>query len=122
MFGNQRVGASAALLRRVRPGEAIAVSGVALALEYEAVCMRPEHWKAAGLTRSEAEKFVSAVIAMVEPVKNHFLWRPQSRDPNDELVLEAAINGHAGMLVTFNVKDFAGAAHSGWKQCCLVRL
>ena len=50
---------------------------------------------------------------MMEPVRSHYLWRPQLRDPNDELVLEAAINGHARMLVTFNLRDFAGASRFG---------
>ena len=36
----------------------------------------------------------------------HFLWRPQLSDPNDEMVLEVAINGRADALVTFNVRDF----------------
>jgi predicted nucleic acid-binding protein len=31
-------------------------------------------------------------------------------DPNDEMVIEAAINGRADVLVTYNVGDFAGAA------------
>ena len=31
---------------------------------------------------------------------------PQLRDPADEMVLEAAINGGADALVTFNRKDF----------------
>ena len=43
---------------------------------------------------------------MVEPVQAHFLWRPQLRDPNDEMVLEAAINGSATHLVSFNLRDF----------------
>ena len=43
---------------------------------------------------------------MVEPVQAHFLWRPQLRDPNDEMVLEAAINGAATHLVSFNLRDF----------------
>ena len=43
---------------------------------------------------------------MAEPVTTHFLWRPQLRDPADEMVLEAAINGRADALVTFNVRDF----------------
>jgi len=34
------------------------------------------------------------------------LWRPQLRDPGDELVLEAAVNGRANAIVTFNQKDF----------------
>jgi len=43
---------------------------------------------------------------MAEPVKTHFLWRPQLRDPNDEMVLEVAINGRANALVTFNRKHY----------------
>jgi len=34
----------------------------------------------------------------------------QGRDPNDEMVLEVAINGRAGALVTYNIADFAAAA------------
>jgi len=45
----------------------------------------------------------------VVPVRPHFLWRPQLRDPNDEMVLEAALNGGADTIVTFNTKDFLPA-------------
>ena len=40
------------------------------------------------------------------PVVPHFLWRPSLPDPDDEMVLEAAVNGGAEMVVTFNVQDF----------------
>lgn len=106
-------GASAALLRRIRLGDAIAVVSVALALEYEAVCGRLEHGQASGLSARQVDVFVDAVIAMMEPVRSHFLWRPQLRDPNDELVLEAAINGRVRMLVTFHARDFVGAGRFG---------
>jgi putative PIN family toxin of toxin-antitoxin system len=106
-------GASATLLRRVRAGDVIAVASVALALEYEAVCKRPEHQIASGLTRREVYLFADAVIAMIEPVKSHYFWRPQLRDPNDEMVLEVAINGRASILATFNVKDFLPAKRFG---------
>jgi predicted nucleic acid-binding protein len=53
--------------------------------------------------------FVDAVIAMAEPVESHYLWRPQLRDPGDELVLEAAVNGQAEAIVTFNKRDFGAA-------------
>ena len=46
---------------------------------------------------------------MIEPVEVHFQWRPQVRDPSDEMVLEATINGRADALVTYNVRDFARA-------------
>ena len=34
------------------------------------------------------------------------MWRPQLRDPADELVLDAAVNGQAAAIVTFNRRDF----------------
>ena len=61
---------------------------------------------AAGLSERKVEIFLDAVLAMAEPVKVHFLWRPQLRDPGDEMVLETAVNGQADTLVTFNVRDF----------------
>lgn len=99
-------GASAAILSQVRLGHVVMVLTVASALEYEAVCMRPEHRLTAGLSRQEAVVFVDAVIAMAEPVETHYRWRPQLNDPADEMVLEAAINGKVAALLTFNRKDF----------------
>ena len=46
----------------------------------------------------------------VQPVGLHYIWRPQLRDPGDEMVLEAAVNGQVSALVTHNVRDFAAAA------------
>ncbi len=99
-------GASAALVMAARHGQVTILANVGLALEYEASCRRPEHGIAAELSPAQVEVFVDAVIGMAEPVETHFLWRPQLRDPADELVLEAAANGQAAAIVTFNTKDF----------------
>lgn len=99
-------GASAALLTAARRGKITILANVALALEYEAICRRAEHGVAAGLKPAQVAIFVDAVIAMAESVESHFLWRPQLRDPSDELVLEAAVNGRASAIVTFNEQDF----------------
>jgi putative PIN family toxin of toxin-antitoxin system len=101
-------GASVALLMAARRERITILANVALALEYEATCRRAEHGVAAGLRPSQVNIFVDAVIAMVEPVETHFLWRPQLRDPADEMVLEAAVNGRASAIVTFNSEDFGG--------------
>jgi len=96
----------AALLMAARREQITILANVALALEYEATCRRVEHGVAAGLRPSQVSIFVDAVIAMAEPVETHFLWRPQLRDPADEMVLEAAANGRASAIVTFNSQDF----------------
>ena len=103
-------GASAAIIRAVRGRQATLLLSVPLALEYEAVCRRPEHRLEAGLSVRQVEVFLDAIIALGEPVQTHFLWRPQLRDPNDEMVLEAAVNGRADALVTFNMRDYGTAA------------
>lgn len=102
-------GASASLVRAARKGRITLLGNVALALEYEATCSLGDHVMAAGLTVDEVTIYIDAVIAMMEPVETHFLWRPQLRDPADELVLEAAVNGRAEAIVTFNRRDFGMA-------------
>ncbi len=102
-------GASAALLKAAVNGTVQLLASVSLAIEYEAKCSAPEHWTAAGLTKEEALIFADGVIALIEPVQTYFLWRPQLNDPEDEMVLEAAINGRADAVVTFNQKDFGNA-------------
>ena len=79
---------------------------VPLLIEYEATCSRPEHRLAAKLSEHEIGAFLDGLAALAEPVESHFLWRPRLRDANDEMVLEAAVNGRADAIVTFNVRDF----------------
>lgn len=93
-------------MRAARQGVIILLATVALALEYESICRQAEHKRASGLSDHEVEVFLNALIALAHPVETHFTWRPQLRDPADEMVLEAAINGRADALVTFNVADF----------------
>jgi putative PIN family toxin of toxin-antitoxin system len=99
-------GASAAALMAARAGRIVLLANVGLALEYEATCRLAEHQLAAELTPEQVGIFIDAVLAMVEPVETHYLWRPLLRDPADEFVLEAAVNGQAAAIVTFNRRDF----------------
>ena len=83
---------------------------VALALEYEAVLTRSEHLEISSYDAIEAVKIVKAFCSRGEPVHIAYRLRPQLRDPNDEFVLEAAYNGNADLIVTFNRRDFEFAA------------
>jgi putative PIN family toxin of toxin-antitoxin system len=99
-------GASAAILMAARRRRVVLLATVALFVEYEAVCERPEHRTAAGLSRDEVRIFLDALSSVVEEVEAHFLWRGRLRDANDDMVLDAAINGQADAIATFNRRDY----------------
>jgi putative PIN family toxin of toxin-antitoxin system len=99
-------GASAAVLRAIRQGRGTLLLSAALLIEYEATCQLAEHRLASGLTAGEVEAFLDGLAFLAEPVEVHYRWRPQLQDPGDEMVLEAAVNGRARALVTFNRRDY----------------
>ena len=105
-----RLGASFALLQALRKRRFVALVSVPLMLEYEAVLSRPEHLAAGSRTAESVVKFLDAFCLLATPVHLHYLWRPHTRDPADEMVLETALNGGAHALVTLNERDFATAA------------
>ena len=80
-----------------------------LFLEYEEVLKRPEHQLGSGLSLDQIDRVLRDLAAIVVPVDVQFLWRPQLSDPDDEMVLEAAINGGAKRIVTFNTRDLRAA-------------
>jgi predicted nucleic acid-binding protein len=78
-------------------------------LQYEAVLTRPEHHEKIGASVEEVGTILDTLCMLCDPVGISYLWRPVLRDPDDEMVLEAAINGAADRLLTFNERDFKGA-------------
>ncbi|MFZ0815109.1 MAG: putative toxin-antitoxin system toxin component, PIN family [Candidatus Sulfotelmatobacter sp.] len=104
-----RSGASNAVLRIVAQHGLIPLATPTLFLEYEDVLKRPEQRLVHKLSLQQIDEFLAELAALIKPVETHFLWRPQTHDPNDEMVLEAAINGRADALVTHNISDFLSA-------------
>lgn len=102
-------GASAELLRRVHSRRLGMLASVALFAEYEAVLTRPEHLRAMRHSAATTRRLLDELAERVLPVNGWFLWRPQLRDPADEMVLDVAVNGRADALVSFNRRDFGDA-------------
>ncbi|MDR1190025.1 MAG: putative toxin-antitoxin system toxin component, PIN family [Bifidobacteriaceae bacterium] len=104
-----RRGASFQTMRALRARRFTALVSVPLVLEYEAVLKRPEQLAAAGRTAAMTDAFLDALCAIAEPVELFYLWRPQARDPDDDMVLETAMNGRADWLVSLNTRDLEAA-------------
>ena len=102
-----RLGASFTLLQAMRDRQFLVLLSVPLILEYETVLKRPEQLAASGRSVLMTDAFLDALCLCGEPVHLHYLWRPQLRDPADEMVLETALNGRADVLVSMNIQDFA---------------
>jgi putative PIN family toxin of toxin-antitoxin system len=107
LLGQQ--GASHQLLKLIPSWQFVNVISVPLFLEYESVLKRSHLIEQHGLTSSEIDVLLGVWANYCQPVRLHYLWRPQLRDPQDEMVLETAVNGMARGIVTFNVKDFSPA-------------
>lgn len=103
----RRAGASAEVVRRVLRGELPAAASTALHLEYEAVVTRPEHLQASGFTHAEVMIVLDALAAAMAEAPIWWRLRPMSPDPSDDLVIEAAFNSGAELIVTSNERDLA---------------
>jgi predicted nucleic acid-binding protein len=55
-------------------------------------------------SRRETLDFLDDLCALCEPVFIHVNWRPQTRDPGDEMVIDAAVNGMADAIATFDLR------------------
>jgi predicted nucleic acid-binding protein len=71
------------------------LASVPLMVEYQAVMTRAEHLTASRLSVGDVSVLLDAVATVCTPVRLAFLWRPTLRDPDDDMVLEAAVNGQA---------------------------
>lgn len=106
-------GPSFALMQLVRQSVVTLCCSPALFLEFEDMLKRPEQLQASGLLAADIDAILNELAALTEPVTTHYQWRPQLRDPADEMVLEAAVNASADAIVTYSLRDFKPALRFG---------
>jgi putative PIN family toxin of toxin-antitoxin system len=99
-------GASRQVLEAARGRRFVLLLSVPLMLEYESVLTRPEHLAASGASSEDVSAVLDELASVGKRVELLIRTRPVLPDPNDEMVLETAINGRADAIVTFNDRDF----------------
>lgn len=102
------VGANRRVFRALAEGRALPVMGDKLLLEYESVCERPEQIAGCPLSLAERQAFLEDFLSLCQWVRVYYRWRPNLPDESDNHVLELALAGAAGMIVTNNRADFLG--------------
>ena len=112
-------GASRQVLEAARARRFELLLSVPLMLEYESVLTRPEHLAACGASIEDVSAVLDELASVGKKIELRIRTRPMLPDPNDEMVLETAINGHADAIITFNDRDFKPVAARF--RCSVVR-
>ena len=104
-------GASHRVLQAVLAGKIRLALSVALAIEYEEVCLRPGLIPA--LDSAQIVKVIDGLCSLSQHQRIFYTWRPFLPDPDDDLVLELALAAGAPFIITQNFKDFRGSESLG---------
>jgi putative PIN family toxin of toxin-antitoxin system len=107
-----RLGASHRLLKEIGVNSAFRIHlSVPLVLEYEEVLKRSSHTLA--LTHSDIDDLLDYLCSVAGLHTVFYLWRPFLPDPDDDMLLELAVEANCSRIVTYNVKDFLGIDRFG---------
>ncbi|MDH3718719.1 MAG: putative toxin-antitoxin system toxin component, PIN family [Planctomycetota bacterium] len=99
------VGANRAVLRACLSGKAQPLMGMALYLEFEDVLGREALMESSPLPPKERQELLAAFLSICEWVRVYYLWRPNLPDEGDNHLLELAMAGGAGSIITNNTRD-----------------
>jgi hypothetical protein len=82
--------------------------------EWQQALSRQEN-RPVGASAELAAGFLRFIASQCHLQEIYFLWRPFLKDADDDMVLELAVAARCGIIVTHNVRDFAGADRFGIK-------
>ncbi|MES2440390.1 MAG: putative toxin-antitoxin system toxin component, PIN family [Verrucomicrobiota bacterium] len=98
--GENREVLRACLLGKARP-----IMGAALFHEYEDLLGRSELMSKSPVSENERQILFDAFLSVTDWIKVYFLWRPNLPDEADNHLIELALAGSAGTIVSNNLKD-----------------
>ncbi len=102
-------GASYKLLNLINSKKFNINVSVPLIYEYEQVIAD----KIPKLSKNDITDYIDAICKLSNRHNIYYLWRPQLKDPKDEMVLELAIKSKSKYIITYNKIDFKNAKKFG---------
>ena len=107
-----RRGASHRLLQEIGRHQAFQIHlSVPLVLEYEEIAKR--HARTLSLTHSDIDDILNYLCSVAGLHNIYYLWRPYLADPDDDMLLELAVEAGCRRIVTFDARDFRGSETFG---------
>lgn len=106
-----RRGASFKLLTLIGRGYFDYAVSVPLVIEYEEVALRQA--AELGISPSAIHAILDRLCFWADQRVIFFLWRPYLADPEDDMVLEVAIESGAHYILSYNTRDFGNLDQFG---------
>jgi len=80
---------------------------IPLALEYEEVLKRESF--SLGLSMGDVDDLVDGLCAIANKRDVFYLWRPVAKDPDDDFLIDLAVECQADAIITYNQRDLQPA-------------
>jgi predicted nucleic acid-binding protein len=98
-------------MRLIDSGKFTVSISIPLVLEYEDAAKRL--LGSISLNMHDIDDIINYICRIANWRNIFYLWRPFLKDPKDDMVLELAVAGQCGTIVTYNTKDFEGIEQFG---------
>lgn len=108
-----RRGASYKLLTMLNDDRCQLNVSTALVFEYEEVLKRER--VQLGLSLEDIDALLDGICAIANKRDIFYLWRPVAIDPDDDFLLDLAVESQADFLITYNQRDLQPAERFGIK-------
>ena len=104
-------GASFKLISLIGKGPFKVNLSVSLVFQYEEILRRQR--LSLHVNQDDIADFLDYLCSVANLHEIYFLWRPYLPDPQDDMILELAVNAGCKYIVTYNKRDFRGAETFG---------
>jgi putative PIN family toxin of toxin-antitoxin system len=101
-------GSNRKVIRACLEGKVIPIMGAALFHEYEDLLSRNDLMEQSPICSEERDTLYAAFLSVSEWIRVYYLWRPNLLDAGDDHLIELAVAGGAGAIVTNNLSDLRG--------------